>query len=355
MKLSKILIILTLLFVQAKAFSKDSIRIENFPKRIHLYTKIGPSYSHIRIGNKDLNNDLEFVPNVKSTMTLGFHYSWFGLAYSFNIPSDNESSLKYGKTKKHDFEAHYTMRRLMIDLTLKNYNGFYLSNPEAFDKSWDKNLNYPQVSDLRTRSVSASFAYIFRPDRFSSASAYTFSKAMRRSGGSWMVGGFASKNIIDSDSTIVPFSIKELVDPNFDIKKISISDIGISFGYSYLVTIRKKFFLCCTLLPGLSLQQVTPQSSIDKSTQKRTDLALRMVSHISLGYNGNRYFWGIKTYGESSSVTNHATELTFLSGHVAFFLGYRINTTNWKFMKKIDNILHPRPLRFITGNPPNRD
>ena len=350
------LAILLTISLHLNANSKDSIRVVSFPKHIQFYTKLGPSYSQLEIQNPAIAKKLIFKPNPQSMIGFGFSYSWLSLGVSFLLPSDNAADEKYGKTQKFDFEAHYTMRKLMIDLTLKNYKGFYLSNPGKFISSWNSGDPYPQAPNLQTVSLAASIVYVLRPDRYSSNAAYSFTKAMRRSGGSWMLGGFFSINGVISDTSILPSVIKENgIDPKLDLRGIVFSNIGVSYGYSHLFTIWKKNFFSFTLLPGLSAQKVTQYSSIDGSVKEFSTLALRNILRFSIGRNGDNYYWGLATYIESSTVKHNDSQLFLNSGHIEFFLGYRLNTSNWKFMKTVDRIMHPRFLRFATGNPPERD
>lgn len=343
------------MLVPVKAYPNDSLRVVSFPRHINFYTKIGPSFSQVEISNPHLRESLMFEPNPQSLIGFGFSYSWLAIGFKFELPSEKYADLKYGKTQKFDFEAHYTMRRLVVDLTVKDYKGFYFSNPKTYIDGWSSGDPYPQMSDLETITLAASFTYVFSPDRYSSNAAYTFTNAMRRRGGSWMLGGFASISGVASDSSIVPAAIKQYVDPELDLKNVVYTDFGISIGYSYLLTIYKKYFISFTLLPGLSYQNITQQSSIDQTIKEYESLSVRTISRFSLGRNGDKYYWGLASYLESSLVNHHDTDLSLSSGHVELFFGYRFDTSNWKFMKKFDRVMHPRFLRFLTGNPPARE
>lgn len=352
--LSNLLIIICLTNI-IKANPKDSLRIISFPKHIQFYSKIGPSFSKVEIQNPSIYKPLRFEPNPQSIIGFGFSYSWLGLGVSFLLPSSEVEDRKYGKTEKFDFEAHYTMRKLMIDLTLKSYKGFHLRNPYFFIDSWKPGDPYPKAPYLQTITIASSFAYIFSPDKYSSNAAYSYTKAMRRSGGSWMLGGFFSINGVDSDSSIVPTAIRQYIDPRLDLKRVIFTDFGVSFGYSYLFTILKKNFISFTLLPGLSSQHATQWSSVDESIVENKTLSLRVISRVSAGRNGDKYYWGLTAYTETSTVKHHDSQLDINSGHVEFFFGYRLDSSNWKFMRTVDRIMHPRFIRFATGNPPTRD
>ncbi len=355
MRMLRGLILIIFISISPFAHSNDTLRIISFPKHIHLYTKIGPTFSQVEIRNPDLPENLLFEPNPQSLIGFGFSYSWLGLGVSFTLPSTDEFNNKYGKTQKFDFEAHYTMPRLMVDLTLKSYKGFYVSNPEDYIDSWNKNDPFPQAPNLQTVSLAASFAYVFSPDRYSSNAAYSFTQAMRRSGGSWVAGGFFSINGVVSDTSIIPYTIRQNTNLQFDLKGVVFSNFGVSFGYSNLWSIYKKNFIAFTFLPGVSIQKVTQYSSINETEKVYNTVSPRTIFRFSIGRNGDKYYSGLTTYLESSSIKNLDSRLLLSSGHFEFFFGYRIDTDNWKFMKTVDRIMHPRFLRFASGKPPIRD
>ena len=357
MKLFFTLLLLFVSYVDLIASDADSLRprIVEFPRHIHLYTKIGPSYSQIEIDNPDIDESLLFKPNPQSLIGFGFSYSWLGLGFSLQLPAEPGNLEKYGKTQKFDFEAHITARRFMVDLTLKSYKGFYFFNADDYIDSWNDGDDYPQIPNLQTVSIATSFAYIFSPDRYSANAAYSHTKAMRRSGGSWMLGGYISLNGVGSDSSIVPLVIKEYVDPKLDIRNVIFSNFGISFGYSHLFTLWRKYYISFTLLPGLSFQNVVQQSSIDNTVKEFNALSMRNITRFSLGKNGDKFYWGLSAYVESTFLKHNSSQLALNSGHTEIFLGYRLDTSNWRFMKGVDRVMHPRFLRFITGKPPVRE
>lgn len=341
--------------IKSEGSDKDSLRIKKFPDYIHYYTKVGPSFSQVEIRNPNLSKNLILAPSPQSLFGFGFSYSWIGLGVSFTIPSTEEETRKYGRTKKFDFEAHYTMRKLMVDLTLKRYKGFYVDNPDKYIDNWNYSDPYPQAPNLKTVSLAASVAYIFRPDKYSSNAAYTYSNAMRKSGGSWMAGGFFSINGVESDSSIVPYIIRQNTGLQFELKEVVFSNIGASFGYSHLFTIFKKNFVAFTFLPGFAFQKTIQYSSVDGEEKIYKTISPRTILRLALGRNGDKYYSGISAYLESSSFEKLNSKLLLTSGHIEIFFGYRINTGNWKFMKKVDQLIHPQFLRFAIGDPPKRE
>lgn len=338
----KTVVLILFLFITQYLYSNDSLRIITFPKQLHLHVRLNSAQSQLEIRNPEIEESLRLSLNTPSSLKVGFFYSWLGLSYGFILPREKKDVDQYGKSKGFSLDAHVMKTRLMIDVMYKKYHGYFLTNPEEFISDWDSESIYPQMPDLHTIILSLSVGYVFRPDKFSPTAAYTFTKAMRKSGGSWIVGGFASRSLINSDSSLVSKAILQWVDPKLDLKGVTFIDIGASFGYAFLVTIMKKNFFSLSLLPGLTYQNIKQQLAKDFTYKHLDALSLRTAVHFSLGRNGNKFYWGVNSFLESGITRNFDTELSLNSGYLEFFLGYRLNTENWKFMRKIDKIMNPK-------------
>jgi hypothetical protein len=346
------------IFLVNGAKGNDTLSVKNvidYPRHIHFFTKLGYTFSDLEISNVDLNKDLQYEPSVSPDITIGAYYSWLGLSYNFTIPASDDMKNQFGKTVKKDFEAHIMKRRLIADFSIKNYKGFYLSNMSDFIKGWDEKNVYPQVPDLKVNTISLSAAYIFNPYQYSSKAAYAYSETKLSRGGSWMLGAFASVGNITSDSSLVPSAIRQYADPKINLKRLNYSNLGLSFGYSYLFTFWKKYFTSISFLPGISYQEVSRQSSVDGSIDENKGVSFRSLLHFSVGHNSEKFYWGTEVFMETSDFTYDVAEIMINSGSVNLFFGYRLPTDNWQSMKRIDRVLHPHFLRFITGNPPERN
>ena len=88
------------------SYGSDSIRIVNYSKYLHVYNKIGPSFSRLEIQSPDTEKTMKIEPNPASEITLGFNYSWLGLSYTFVPPANQSLDSQFGKTIKNDRGHH---------------------------------------------------------------------------------------------------------------------------------------------------------------------------------------------------------------------------------------------------------
>lgn len=134
-------------------------------------------------------------------------------------------SKAYGKTRLTDFQIHNYGRKLMVDLFIQQYKGFYNS-----DLKGREIVRYP---DLSVSQIGVEGTYVFNGDRFSNKAAFEQSERQLQSAGSVILGGgvYLYKIGLDSNMTIAgnsPFR-------NFQI--------GLNGGYAYSWVINDHWLL----------------------------------------------------------------------------------------------------------------
>jgi len=342
---TKPLLIFILLLTSVNVLCQDSICSTTVPVYLSFYTKFSFSNSEIDIPVPNTDNELIFESNSKSSCYLGFHYSWLGIDYAFSLPSDDVNL--YGKTESGALNVQVKLKRWTIELKNRNYNGYYFSNQAEFDEHWKEGNACLQLSDLSTSSTSLSVEYVFNPGKLYSNKIYTYEKVPDKSGGSWLANGFASVNGVYSDSLIVPPAIRSYADPGINYKSTFYADSGVSLGYSYLWVLSKELFTSVTVVPGVSFQRVVEDFGSDELIKTNNRISSQILFNFNFGYNTEKFYCGLtsnfecKNYGSEMAVNYEKGGIVFL---------YRIDTSNWKFMKGVDKLMHPRFLRFAVGD-----
>ncbi|WP_281235498.1 DUF4421 family protein [Flavobacterium gelatinilyticum] len=157
----------------------DSSYIKTYPQRIRIMGYISSSF--IQITDDNENN---YIPNNRLTAGLGFAIKntifSFQPGYGFFPLKDNK---EYGKSKTMDFQIHNYGRKMILDLFLQNYKGFYTEN-----NSGEVRNIFPDMSVLH---IGAEATYLFNNKKFSSKAAFDLNEIQLQSAGSWLLGGGA--------------------------------------------------------------------------------------------------------------------------------------------------------------------
>ena len=272
------------------------------------------------------NQSINYKPNDKFNIGIGFNYKWLGLDLAFDILDINNDDDQFGETQRFDVQSNIYLRKFAFDFNLQLYEGYYVSNPTRYLPNWTNDLPNPQRPDISTATVGANAFYIFKSDKFSYRSTFIFNERQKKSAGSWLVGSYFSYFTFDADSSIVPTQLLTTFNPDVDFRNTKFVEFGASGGYAHTFVIGKKFFLSLTLAVGLGPEF---RSSKDpENNQKRTEtvFAGKFTGRTALGFNSDKTFFGVTSVtdtsgggGEDSAWLQHSVN------NVRLFFGRRFD------------------------------
>ena len=122
---------------------------------------------------------------------------------AFNLPFINNDNDIYGKTRRFDLSTHIYGRKMIFDLAMQWYKGYYLANPENIVAGWQQGDPYPSREDIKVFTFGASGWYVFNHRKFSYRAAFTFNERQLKSAGSPVLGGGFSWYFVNADSSLV--------------------------------------------------------------------------------------------------------------------------------------------------------
>jgi hypothetical protein len=275
---------------------------------------------------RDNTGNLSFKPNSSYSIGINTYVFDLGIEASLSIPLDVKSINRYGESQVKDFQISAISRSYLADVYWQKYTGFYYTYPGLKVLPNDP---YPRRSDITTRNLGASFAYVFNYSRFSIRSAYTFLDQQLRSKGSPILGFVVSSFNINGDSALIPRALR----PNnltADVDQARFTSLGIAPGYSYNLIFRS-FFLNATLLLGPAHYWIRYHTEEDVT---HDDIEINVYSsvRIALGYNGNRFFSGISYSSQGRNVTFQQIEFSNSINTFRLVIGYRFRESG--FLKR---------------------
>lgn len=275
----------------------------------------------------DRVNELTFRPNDPVNIGLGFTYKWLGLNLSFPLYS-NDNSI-YGKTRRFDFGTHLYGRKLIFDLDFSWYKGYYLSNPQNVVPGWVNGDPYPSRSDVSVTSFGLNGFYVFKHEKFSYRSAFTYNERQKKSAGSWVVGGGISFNYIRADSTLVHGDYNVELD-SLLVRKANFGNIYGVGGYAQNFVV-KYFFLSLTLGLGFGFSSDKVFIENLNETDRNSGVSIVSVFRASVGYNNDIFYAGLSMYNSQLSIASaNDLGLSYLNTNFNLYVGYRF----YKVFKK---------------------
>lgn len=277
-------------------------------------------YTTYSLQDKGFDEKLRYRPNSPFNVGIGFNYKMIGINLGFNLPIINDSKI-YGKTRFLDLQSHVYGRKLIVDLYLQRYKGFYLSGND-----WQINNNQIYLRpDLITLNAGVEFQYLMNWSKFTFRGAFLQNEVQLKSAGSPIIGAYLGSITIDADSSVVPQS---LIHSNFfngyKFFHSNVRSATLSVGYGYTFVLPYHFFITLAASGGFGVNNTILQSKLVGSTSTFGTNASGTL-RIGMGYNSRRFFSGIHYVGTESGNTTpiaHARQV-FGAGNFRVSVAYR--------------------------------
>lgn len=279
-------------------------------------------------------SEVKYKPNENVTIGLGVGYRWFALDLGFTLPGMNKDDDVFGKTERTDIQANIYMHKFVLDFNLQDYQGYYGSNPQLYDPTFDPmNPVYPIRPDIHTSNIGLSAFYIFNHEKFSYRAAFTFNEKQLHSAGSFLAGTYLNIYSLKAKDPLVPEALRDTFDPEADFRNTDFTIMGISGGYGYTLILFKNLYASMTLLFGLGPQTEHRKATTDLTERKDSRVVGRVVVRGALGYNGKRFFTGVSFVTVQSGGTDEEySHLLRGVNNFKFFVGTRLHPP--KFLRK---------------------
>ncbi len=285
-------------------------------------------FNRFDIHDKQAGYTVKYSPNSSVNLGFGINYRWFGLAVAFDFPFINNDDKKYGHTNRLDVQTNIFTKSLAVDLNLQYYQGFYIENPDTYDKNWIAGDPFPQRPDAITTTLGASCLYIFNHRKYSSRAAFIQTEVQKKSAGSFLLGGFLSLFALAGDSSFIPYQLQPEFNPDLLFNQLEVSDLGVAFGYTHTFVMWKKLSLSLALSPGISFQNYNVNYLTAREQIKGSYVSLRFLGRFSVVYNTQRSYFGLTATDDSyngNTGKNQENSLTYQVGVVRFFYGRRFD------------------------------
>lgn len=286
--------------------------------------------------SQDTDKKIEYKPNENLNIGFGLGYKWLGLDLAFNLSGVNSDDDQFGKTKRFDIQSNIYTRKFAIDLNWQSYCGYYASNPGTYMANFDPDrMPYPLRPDIKTVNYGISAMYIFKHDKFSFRSAFTYNERQVKSAGSFMAGPYLSYYRMDADSSLIPVAAEEYFDTSVDFRGNEYIGYGFSGGYGYNLVVGKRVFFSATLAIGLGPEIKKTPSTHGQKASTEAQLTGRLSVRTALGYNSERFFSGISAVGVFLGERQEKED--FLErgiAHIKLFIGHRFRPHSFIKSKK---------------------
>lgn len=264
MRTSIVFLILLLIFssskIQAQDAAQDTSYYQTFPEHLNGRFYFSKKYTGLKLVDQDTDKEYLYMPNTTLNMGVGATYKnlTLNLAYGFGFLNPEKGK---GETKYLDAQAHIYPRKMVIDLFLQLYKGFYLTDGLGAAAG----ENYLTRPDMKIQKIGASVQYVFNHGKFSYRAAFLQNEWQKKSAGTFLLGAEMYGGLAHEESNLIPDAL--IGDPSRNFKTIRFFELGPNVGYAYTLVIAKHFFITASAAANLGVGYSTHHGKTGRYTQ----------------------------------------------------------------------------------------
>lgn len=293
--------------------------IEEYPEKFYIRPVFTLRNLSLELATRNNKNKINYRPNGNGYLGVGVYIFDIGAGVSFKLPESKKSNDRFGKTDFFDFQSNIYGKKWGADLSLQQYEGFYINNPSEHFPEWQKNDPYPQRADLAVKKLTFNIFYVENHKKFSYRSAYNQADRQRKSGGSFYFGTKFLYQDISADTSLIPYNSRQGFDLD-DLKRVNFYSLALLPGYTHTFTY-KYFYLNISFAVGPAYQ-VSFYNGDNQQLQDR-QVTYAVNGRAAIGYNSPRWIGGISFVNHSSNFKTEDLQISGETGNIRVFLGYR--------------------------------
>jgi len=246
----------------------------------------------------DNNISTTYIPN--TPVGIGLSVSYKNFSVSGGMRPKFMKNPEFGETKMTDWQWHYNGRKFILDMVIKNYEGFYSQNDNEI---------ITLHPDIKVIQYGLYGQYLFNSKKFSYRAAFSQSERQLKSAGSFQLGGGFSYNYISAETSLAINTQNSLKNYQF----------GISGGYVYTWVIKKGYHVSTGMSAGLNIGSETV-------SMEKINVSPNLLPNVSIGYSADS--WSVRI----SCVLNR----TYISNNGKLNIFFDTGCAEMSFIKRFD-------------------
>lgn len=322
----RVLISICFLFCASVAFSKqleyDSLYIKRYNRQVAIVPNIGIRSHYFDFDKTQIKTfqSSRFSPNTQSSLGVTLFYR--GLAISGNLkgPDYGFSAKNFNKSEIRELKVQLSPQRFHLTADYLFYSGMTDINSPNHSLFGDEVYYFRE--DMTNRQYRLRFTWIFNHEKYSHRAAFRFREKQQRSAGSFLLNANLFHQQLRGDSAFFAPSIISSYGAMSNLYDLRVFFAGVNLGYGYTF-VYKGFFLAGTTFAGFMPQINTFQRG--NGFERATYFYPYYQYNVSVGYNGQRVFYGFLLDAEFQLNRIEAMRIKTRYQFLTFVWGMRID------------------------------
>lgn len=289
--------------------------------------------------NQGLPNRSNLLFRADAPVVSGIDLTWDKLSLSLDLnstPSDSASLRRLGKTNYFNLFFGFGSNRMLMELSLRSFKGFYDRNSAQYIPGFDPQKDaFYQDQNLLNRVFRARMLYFFNASKFSYRAAYSCNYRQLKSAASMLVTGNLYHAHFHSTRGVIPPQVRHENPFGDRYRGSTVIGYNAGVGFAFNLVILKGWFFNGTfwLGPDLHLSQL----HLNERGNLDPELTFFGETRVSTGFNLRNFYFTLSSKSDILSVSDRFYYLTnsFVSAQAA--MGFRFPVKKGKAVNWLQN------------------
>lgn len=312
----------------------DSSYVKSYPNYLTIGTHLILPATNLDINSQSLTENASnassfFRTNISNILAFSAGYRFIGIGFALAVSSEKKDKQDYASTAYRTATIKYNSAAYYLQFKYMRTKGFTDVNEEnAMGIS-----PYTKRDDLLVKEYQFEGMYNFGWKKYSYYAPIDYTQRQLKSQYGILIKGGVYYNQLSADSNLLTLKQRPLFDEFEDIRKIRTTSFKVAPGIGANLVLSRRLYLSAAIFAPYNLYFYNYFTEGDIRVQKGTSIAIVLDGSISLGYQSERLYAGIRYQADSKRVKMNTVEIDTLFSYFGFDLGYRFNTP--KFVKKV--------------------
>lgn len=276
------------------------------------------------------NATSDFKTNVGNILAFSVGYRFISAGFAMVVSSDRKDKQDYASTSFRTATIKYNSAAYYLQFKYMRTKGFTDVNEH---NAGDPLQRYTKREDLMVKEYQFEGMYNFSWKKYAYYAPIDYTQRQLKSRIGLLLKGGVYYNQLSADSNLLTVNQRPFFDEFDDIHTIRSTSFKLAPGVGANVVFFKRFYLSGAVFTPYNLYMYTEFNKNDIRVHKGNSIALVLDGNISLGYQSERLYAGIRYQADSKSVKLNTVEMNTLFSYFGFDIGYRFNTP--RLVKKV--------------------
>jgi len=321
--------------------SEKDLFIKDYSNRLNIKFEVSNEVKQYRFPFGE--NTVELLPNIGIRYALVFNYRFLSVRLGIRSKPSSDSQENKGETDLFQLNVKLLFDKWSHRFEFVRVKGYYVKNSNDLDPVISEGDRYVQFPDLTTLVFSGTTAYTFN-DNYSIKASQSQTEIQLKSAGSfvpsvdyWIYTFNGADKMFDGEGDEIDRSIYS--------DYIGFSTV-LNLGYYYTFVV-KKWYANVYATPGIGMDIYKETTYSPEGSQQinESDFVFSLQSGVGIGYNSDRYHFGVNYINRFTNEGRDKTDLQFQTIKNSFFVffGYRFKAPK-TLSKPVDYIEKKVPI-----------